>query len=147
MLGGWGSNLLDRLGMHYWTAPGRVRGAVDFIHIGGASYNLADFFIIGATPLFLLAVGYLGRWAANRPATAGAVTSAARNRPRGRVPALVGAGVIVVVALGAAHYGGVTTAPPLSARQEIDMRAQSWPRTAPVLVIGTAHPPARPSAR
>jgi lipoprotein signal peptidase len=21
MLGGWGSNLLDRLGMHYWTAP------------------------------------------------------------------------------------------------------------------------------
>jgi lipoprotein signal peptidase len=116
MFGGWGSNLLDRLGMHYWTAPGSVRGAVDFIHIGGHYYNLADFFIIGATPLFLLAVGYLGRQAANRPATAGAVTSAARNRPRARVPALVGAGVIVVVALGAAHYGGVVTAPaPVSA--------------------------------
>jgi lipoprotein signal peptidase len=35
MLGGWCSNLLDRLGMHYWTAPGSDRGAVDFIHIGG----------------------------------------------------------------------------------------------------------------
>jgi lipoprotein signal peptidase len=61
MFGGWGSNLLDRLGMHYWTAPGSVRGAVDFIHIGGHYDNLADFFfIIGATPLFLLGVGYLG---------------------------------------------------------------------------------------
>src|ERR1700733_15583871 len=26
MIGGWGSNLLDRLGAHYWTAPGSVRG-------------------------------------------------------------------------------------------------------------------------
>ena len=60
MLGGWGSNLLDRLGMHYWTAPGSVRGVVDFIRIAGASYNVADLFIIGATPLFLLAVGFLG---------------------------------------------------------------------------------------
>jgi lipoprotein signal peptidase len=50
MLGGWGSNLLDRLGMHYWTAPGSVRGVVDFIYVGGAHYNVADFFIIGATP-------------------------------------------------------------------------------------------------
>src|SRR5882762_335425 len=33
MLGGWSSNLLDRLGMHYVTAPGSVRGAVDFIHL------------------------------------------------------------------------------------------------------------------
>src|SRR6202044_2338329 len=35
MTGGWGSNLLDRLGSHYWTAPGSVRGVVDFIHFGG----------------------------------------------------------------------------------------------------------------
>lgn len=42
MLGGWGSNLLDRLGMHYWTAPGSVRGVVDFIHVGGGQYNIAD---------------------------------------------------------------------------------------------------------
>jgi lipoprotein signal peptidase len=57
MAGGWGSNLLDRLGVHYWTAPGSVRGVVDFIHIGGHYYNVADFFIIGCTPLFLLAAG------------------------------------------------------------------------------------------
>jgi hypothetical protein len=90
---------------------GSVRGAVDFIHIGGVDYNLADLFIIGATPLFMLAVGYLVGRSANWPAMAGAVTSAVRNHPRARMPALAGAGLIVVVALGAAHYGGVTTAP------------------------------------
>src|SRR5580700_4861516 len=57
MTGGWASNLLDRLGMHYWTAPGSVRGVVDFIHLRGHYYNVADFFIIGCTPLFLLAAG------------------------------------------------------------------------------------------
>src|SRR6185437_624151 len=41
MAGGWGSNLLDRLGIHYWTAPGSVRGAVDFIPISGHLYNIA----------------------------------------------------------------------------------------------------------
>ena len=110
MLGGWCSNLLDRLGMHYWTAPGSDRGAVDFIHIGGINYNLADFFIMSATPLFLLAVGYLGRQAPNWPATAGAVTSAARNRWRARMSAFACAGVIGVTALGAALYGAVSTA-------------------------------------
>jgi lipoprotein signal peptidase len=68
MLGGWGSNLLDRLGMHYWTAPGSVRGVVDFIRITGASYNVADLFIIGATPLFLLAVVFPGPRATDRRA-------------------------------------------------------------------------------
>ncbi|MCW2510509.1 MAG: hypothetical protein JWP68_3657 [Modestobacter sp.] len=29
MIGGWGSNLLDRLGLHRATAPGSARGAVD----------------------------------------------------------------------------------------------------------------------
>ena len=58
MTGGWGSNLLDRLGIHYWTAPNSVCGAVDFIDIGGYYYNVADFFIISCTPLFLLAAGY-----------------------------------------------------------------------------------------
>jgi hypothetical protein len=43
MVGGWSSNLLDRLGMHYWTAPGSIRGAMDFINIGGYYYNFADF--------------------------------------------------------------------------------------------------------
>jgi lipoprotein signal peptidase len=114
MIGGWGSNLLDRLGIHYWTAPDSVRGVVDFIHIGGYYYNIADIFIIGCTPLFLAAAGYQGVRRARRPVTAGSVLQAARSRARARVriPALAGAGLILVVALGAANYGGVKAAPP-----------------------------------
>jgi len=110
MLGGWGSDLLDRLGMHYWTASGSVRGVVDFIRAGEARYNVADLFIVGATPLFLLAVGFLSWRAADRPDTLRA--AAARHRPRASMLALAGAGLIgVAVALGAANYGGVRTAP------------------------------------
>jgi lipoprotein signal peptidase len=115
MLGGWGSNLLDRLGMHYWTAPGSIRGVVDYIHVGGGSYNVADFFIIGVTPLFLLALGYLGWGTLNRPASVRGVAPATRNRPRARasMPALAGTGLIVIaVALGATHFGGVSSASP-----------------------------------
>jgi lipoprotein signal peptidase len=108
MIGGWGSNLLDRLGIHYWTAPGSVRGVVDFIHLGGHYYNLADFFIIGCTPLFLLAAAFQGARAARRPAAARTVPPAARRRARIRIPALAGAGLVLVVALGAANYGGVS---------------------------------------
>jgi lipoprotein signal peptidase len=114
MIGGWSSNLLDRLGIHYWTAPGSVRGVVDFIHIGGHYYNVADFFIIGCTPLFLLAAGYQGVRAASRPAAAGSVPPPARSPARVgarlRIPALAGAGLILAVALGAANYGGVNAA-------------------------------------
>jgi lipoprotein signal peptidase len=110
MLGGWGSNLLDRLGMHYLTAPGSVRGAVDFIRIAGPSYNFADLFIIGATPLFLLAVGLLGLGTEDRLAVVRAPV--VRHRLRALMPALVSAGLIVAaVAIGAANYGGVRTAP------------------------------------
>jgi lipoprotein signal peptidase len=80
MTGGWVSNLLDRLGIHYWTAPGSVRGVVDFIHIGGHYYNVADFFIIGCTPLFLLAAGYQAVRAARRPVAAGSVPPPTRSR-------------------------------------------------------------------
>jgi lipoprotein signal peptidase len=109
MIGGWGSNLLDRLGLHYWTAPGSVRGVVDFIHVDGYYYNLADFFIIGCTPLFLLAAGYHGVRAARRPAAARSAAPPARSRARAqlRVPALASATLILVVALGAANYGGL----------------------------------------
>ena len=113
MTGGWGSNLLDRLGSHYWTAPGSVRGVVDFIHVGGHYYNVADIFIISCTPLLLLAAGYQRVRAARRPAAAGSVPPPARSRVRARVrvPALVGTGLILIVALGAARYGGVNAAP------------------------------------
>jgi lipoprotein signal peptidase len=114
MIGGWGSNLLDRLGVHYWTAPGSVRGAVDFIHVGGHYYNLADFFIIGCTPLFLLAAAYQGmRAVPRRPVTSRNTSPPARKRAQARllIPPVVGAGLISIVMLGAAHYGGVNTAP------------------------------------
>ena len=121
MIGGWGSNLLDRLGIHYWTAPGSVRGVVDFMHLGTHYYNVADFFIIGCTPLFLLAAGCQGVLAARRPAAARSVPppvrSWARLRARIRVSALAGTGLTLVVALGAANYGGVSAAASAPARQ------------------------------
>jgi lipoprotein signal peptidase len=110
MIGGWGSNLLDRLGLHYWTAPHSVRGAVDFLHVGGYYYNLADFFIIGCTPLFLLAVAYQGVRAVMGQAAARRVSPRAGRRIGVRIPALVGAGLVLAVALGAANYGGVKDA-------------------------------------
>jgi lipoprotein signal peptidase len=106
MVGGWASNLLDRLGMHYWTAPGSLRGVVDFISMGGQRYNLADCVIIGTTPLFLLAAAWLGRRAVTRPATRAAPPAAGHGR-RARAPvvAVAGAGLIMTVALGATHQG------------------------------------------
>jgi lipoprotein signal peptidase len=108
MLGGWCSNLLDRLGVHYWTAPGSVRGVVDFICLDGARYNVADLFIVAATPLFLLTVGFLGRGRRTGRPRRGLRP---RHRLRASMLALAGAAlIVVVVALGAAHYGGVKTA-------------------------------------
>jgi lipoprotein signal peptidase len=116
MVGGWGSNLLDRLGMHYWTAPGSIRGAVDFISVGSHRYNLADFVIGGATPLFLLAAACLAQRAASRPLAA--VIPAARNWLRARAPivALAVAGLVTTVALGAAHGGTLIEPLPVSAK-------------------------------
>jgi lipoprotein signal peptidase len=117
MVGGWASNLLDRLGMHYWTAPGSIRGAVDFISLGGVCWNLADFVIIGATPLFLAATACLAGRAAGRHA-AGPAAPARHRPPRARVPilAVAGTGLVMTAALGAAHDGGLTRPSPASAR-------------------------------
>lgn len=124
MIGGWGSNLLDRLGMHYLTAPGSVRGALDFFRAGGAHYNLADFFIAGATPLFLLALG----WRAVkrlRTAEAGVLATGYRPRPETWRAVLAGAVlVLIAVALGAAGYGGVRQASaPVSATSQQHTRS------------------------
>jgi lipoprotein signal peptidase len=129
MTGGWGSNLLDRLGFHYWTAPGSVRGVVDFIHISGYYYNLADFFIIGCTPLFLLAAGYRGVRAAIRPVAPRSAPSPARSRARAwlRIPAVASAGLILVVALGAAKYGGVHAAVRTPARKSTVLQLPPQP--------------------
>ena len=110
-------------------APGSVRGVVDFIHIGGHYYNAADFFIIGCTPLSLLAAGYQGVRAARRLVAAGSAPPPARGRlrARARIPALAGAGLILVVALGAANYGGVSAAPRTPTRKTTDMRVRPRP--------------------
>jgi hypothetical protein len=51
-------------------------GVVDLIRIGGASYNVAYLFMIGAAPLFLLPVGFLRLEAAARPSMVRACSSA-----------------------------------------------------------------------
>jgi lipoprotein signal peptidase len=114
IIGGWSSNLLDRLVMHYWTAPGSVRGVVDFIPIDGSYYNVADLLIIFGTPLFILAT--TGRFL-RRLLMKGAAVTAARMRPSTRSPRLVrtvmssSAAVVAltaVVGAGVATFGGVT---------------------------------------
>jgi lipoprotein signal peptidase len=76
IIGGWSSNLLDRLGLHTVTAPGSARGAVDFIRLGPPLWNVADFVIFGATTVYLVAVCVrVRRAAASRP-----VTSVLRSR-------------------------------------------------------------------
>jgi hypothetical protein len=114
MIGGWSSNLFDRLGMHYWTAPGSVRGAIDFIPIGQGYYcNVADIFIVGGTILFVSAVcaRYWGKWATARQPATESVAPTTQRRPLvlARLSVLTGAvGLIVAVGIGAMNYGGVT---------------------------------------
>jgi lipoprotein signal peptidase len=115
MVGGWGSNLLDRLGMHYWTAPGSIRGAVDFINVGGHYYNLADFVIVGATPLFLLAAACLAKRAASRPAAAAAPVARTWLLAQAPIVALAVASLITTVALGATYNGRLIRPLPTSA--------------------------------
>jgi lipoprotein signal peptidase len=112
MVGGWISNLLDRLGTHYWTAPGSVRGAVDFIPFGRILYNVADVFIVCGTLLFILAV-IASAWSktASRPPP----IEHRRPRTRAWLSAIASATCLVVaVGFGAVNYGGVTrpTTPP-----------------------------------
>ncbi|MDT7797525.1 MAG: signal peptidase [Actinomycetota bacterium] len=105
-IGGWASNLVDRLGLHYWTAPGSVRGAVDFIQFGNIYFNVADVFImVGTLPLAV------ALYATSRSAS---TVSAARRRYRPRrARGWLSGGAIVtclvaVVTVGAANYGGIT---------------------------------------
>jgi len=108
MTAGWISNLFDRLGMHYWTAPGSVRGAVDFLPLGWLRYNVADVFIASGTVLFLLAMGVL---ASNRSAAAGSWAPVSPGRPRSRIwisAVAVAVCILGLVGFGAANYCGVT---------------------------------------
>jgi lipoprotein signal peptidase len=121
MIGGWGSNLLDRLGMHFVTAPGSIRGAVDFIPLGPPLWNVADFVVIGATALFLVAVCVRGArdggaGAAGRPTRP--VARPPRWDPRrariagvGSVAAVAAVASSVPAAIGAGDDAGVTSSP------------------------------------
>ncbi|HEY3715432.1 MAG TPA: signal peptidase II [Jatrophihabitantaceae bacterium] len=113
VLGGWSSNLLDRLVTHYWTAPGSVRGVVDFIPFGHHYYNIADVFITVGTPMFALAVSgqFLRRIITRRPAVTAPPRSGTHRPIRTRTAMLAltaGVAVTAVVGDGAANFGGVT---------------------------------------
>ena len=121
LIAGWASNLLDRLGLHELTAPGSVRGAVDFIRVGDYLYNVADGVIIGATVVLvptLIVLRDLDRrdvgWGL------GPIVPGARRRPfrmfrqvRLSTATFVLAGAVVVsfhVAIRAVHHGGTDRA-------------------------------------
>jgi lipoprotein signal peptidase len=66
IVAGWVSNILDRLGLHNWTAPGSARGVVDFIPgAGPGRCNVADLWIVVGA--LLLAYAFARR----RPTRAG----------------------------------------------------------------------------
>lgn len=114
MVGGWISNLLDRLGLHHLTAPGSVRGAVDFIPLGSIRYNVADVFIVVGTLLFMLAVTARA-WTTNRSATASPPLPTGHRRRQAWLSGIATAVcLVVVVGFGAINYGGVTTPTPSS---------------------------------
>jgi lipoprotein signal peptidase len=114
MVGGWISNLLDRLGLHHLTAPGSVRGAVDFIPLGSIRYNVADVFIVVGTLLFMLALTARA-WTTNRSATASPPPSTGHRRRQAWLSGIASAVcLVVVVGFGAVNYGGVTTPAPTS---------------------------------
>jgi lipoprotein signal peptidase len=107
---GWSSNALDRLGLHFWTAPGSVRGAVDFIHLHWGVYNVADVVIVAGTAFLLAALACAGLTARERPRLPAAPEL--HRPPRGRFARLVttaaATGLVTAVAVGAVHHDGVT---------------------------------------
>jgi lipoprotein signal peptidase len=111
ILGGWSSNLLDRLGLHTVTAPGSPRGAVDFIHVGTPYSNVADFIIVGATTVLVVsACAATGGWV--RAAASSGVAALTLGRPW--VPVRVcaaTAGLVVTVVLSVAHPIGAANDP------------------------------------
>ena len=71
ILAGWTSNLGDRIGLHELTAPGSVRGVVDFLRFDGRLWNVADLTIIAGTVLCTVSVTPLARRGRQRAALAG----------------------------------------------------------------------------
>jgi hypothetical protein len=110
MLAGWTSNLLDRLGLHYWTAPHSVRGVVDFIPWQRRYWNVADLVIIAGTAgLAVTTVVLAGRAAVTprrrRAARRGRPLLAGRTRMAAAGSVLTAA---VLAAIGSVAYAGVS---------------------------------------
>jgi lipoprotein signal peptidase len=123
MIGGWGSNLLDRVGLHLLTAPGRGRGAVDFLPLGRFYYNFADVVIVLGTALFLVAAVRLA-WRSRRRRTDGGPLPAARPWRAATRWALVAA--LTPVLLGTATTLTADGHPTVADAPAVD--AGSWPR-------------------
>lgn len=115
LIAGWAANLLDRLGMHYVTAPGSVRGVVDWIPWQGRFWNLADLVIIASSlGLTVSLLHEAARRLSGRSAARGEPRSVAvhrHRRSRLRSCLAAGAGVAttcVLAAIGAISYAGVS---------------------------------------
>ena len=105
-LAGWASNLGDRLGLHFWTAPGSMRGVVDFLPWDGRYWNLADAAIVLGTAVFLAALLALCALATR------SLPSPHRTGPPARrsvQPCLVRTLALTLVLLAAAVLAGVGT--------------------------------------
>lgn len=108
-LAGWASNLADRLGTHYLTAPGSVRGAVDYLPIAGRSWNLADV-AIGLGSIAFLGTICAGAVRARHPVRPSLVHRPFA-APRGRIAALVCLLVVAALAATGAIVWGTVSSP------------------------------------
>lgn len=159
LLAGWVSNLGDRLGLHHLTAPGSIRGVVDFLPWDGRYWNLADLAIVVGTVGFVLAVlvcgfrglvgrvGRVGRVGLVRPRR---LRLLRRPPARSAHPPLLGTrggttlAVVVTVtaalaAFGAITYSGVSTSG-VFASQNARLAITATPQSS----ASSPAPPARP---
>ena len=113
LLAGWLSNLTDRLGMHYWTAPGSVRGAVDFLPFAGYSWNLADVAIIAGTAGLVPALALAGVRLVLAPPDRPRVRIVRRpwRHPGVRVAMALGVTAVLLLAVIGACVGGYGDSP------------------------------------
>jgi lipoprotein signal peptidase len=117
-LAGWASNLADRLGAHYVTAPGSMRGAVDFLSWAGRSWNLADMAIsFGTFGLVVAGIRLALHRLSGRRHPRRHLVRRPLARRRYRIAALVGILVVAALAaLGAVASGGVDSPVPVFAQ-------------------------------